>query len=127
MIWSFNLIDFLQSFISYYLKNFLSSNLSSSLGIKHLDQVLISFQSTLINLFCSRVWNYRNKTLKDYQISIGLSKKSLKKKFCDKDKSVFLLINYNSSNLNINNFYFIKVNELVSDFVCFESHMCDIF
>src|ERR1044072_7742127 len=94
---SFDMVDLLQGFIPYRLKNFLISNLSPTLPSKALEQVLIGFQTNLLNLSRTTIWAFRNKTLKDLQLTLGITKKSLKKKFRDRDRSVPVPLHANSS------------------------------
>ena len=125
---NFDVVDLLRGFIPCRLETFLTSNLSPPLNVKRLDQVLVDAQSYFINQFRSKVWSLRNIKLKDSQASFGITKKMLKKKFRDRDKSVSLQIdNSTTNNFDINSFFPPEINDLVSDYISYGSRMYDVY
>jgi len=121
------MVDLLQGFTPYRLKNFLTSNLLPPLSPTKVDQVLIEFQTFLLDLSCSRVWAFRNKSLKEFQRHLGITKKSLKKKFRDRDRSVQLPALTRPSHNNLNIFYPPATNLIISNLINYGSRMQDVF
>src|SRR5688572_20832928 len=83
---SFDLVDFLRGFIPVRLKSFLASNLSPALDRNSLDSALIDIQTNLINCYRKWVWSHRNEKLKELQNVRGISKRSLKRKYRNRDR-----------------------------------------
>jgi hypothetical protein len=124
---NFDLTDLLQGMIPFHLKNFISNNCSPPLGSKHLDQALINFQSSLLNEFHTNVWNFRNNTLKDLQRNQGISNSSLKTKFHDRDRSIFILTHRSSQLTPSDNYFPDTINRIILDFIDFGSRLFDIY
>ena len=61
--------------------------------------------------------------MKNSQINLGIIKKSLRKKFHNQDRSIPIITNHSVISFDINNFYLPVINQLVSDFINFGSHM----
>ena len=113
--------------ILFHLRNFLSNNCSPPLGSKHLDWELITFQSFLLNEFRTNVWNFRNNTLKDLQRSQGISKRSLKTKFCDRDRSVLIPTHRSLQCTPSSDYFPDNVDNIISDSIDFGSRLFDVY
>ena len=124
---TFDLIDFLQGFIPLKLKNFLASNLLPPLNTKSLDKAILRFQSDFLNAFRSKVWRFRNESLKYSQSLHHVSKKSLKTRYRDRDRSLLLSTNRSSSNLDLNNSFPTEVYQIIDNYIDFGSRMLDVF
>ena len=81
-------MDFIRGFIPYNLPIFLRQHLDARFTNKEVNDLVVTTQSYTSSCFKTWVWNFRNDALKLYQTSLGNTKRSLKVKFRDRNRSL---------------------------------------
>jgi hypothetical protein len=123
---SLNVTYLLRGFVPFRLINFLKGNLIHSPAEKELSSICIDFTLFLVNQFRTRLWKNRNDQLKLRQAAQGITKKMLKRKFKDRDKSIALSVSSSTRSIDSNSLYPSSVVSSLRNLFSFGSPIVDV-
>ena len=98
-------LDLIRGIIPLEIKTFLQSNLLHTVKQMELNQLCLNISAYFISWIRKEIWVKRCDRLKEVQLTRGLTKKAMKKKFKNRDpRSQLIVHNNNYIRLSNNNF-----------------------